>query len=76
LTVIRRAGSASPEAISAERIRSRALGDRLVGQSDDGESRQAGRDLHLHVDGAGFDPLKSYGGNTLDHAALPGQTVA
>jgi hypothetical protein len=34
------------------------------------ESRQAGRDLHLHVDGAGFDPFKSYGGNTLDHAAL------
>jgi len=33
------------------------------------ESRQAGGDLHLHVDGAGFDPLKSYGGNTLDHAA-------
>jgi len=33
------------------------------------ESRQAGG-LHLHVDGAGFDPLKSYGGNTLDHAAL------
>jgi hypothetical protein len=23
----------------------------------------------LHVDGAGFDPLKGYGGNTLDHAA-------
>jgi len=46
------------------------LGDRLVGQSDDGESRQAGRDLHLHVDGAGFDPLKSYGGNPLNHAAL------
>jgi hypothetical protein len=34
------------------------------------ESRQAGRDLHLHVDGTGLDPLKSYGGNTLNHAAL------
>jgi hypothetical protein len=34
------------------------------------ESRQAGRDLHLHVDGAGFDPLKSYGGNPLNHAAF------
>ena len=67
--MIRRAGSARPEAISAANPFA-GLGDRLVGQSDDGESRQAGRDLHLHVDGAGFDPLKSYGGNTLNHAAL------
>ena len=46
------------------------LGHRLVGQADNGESRQAGRDLHLHVDGAGFDALKSYRGNPLNHAAL------
>ena len=53
------------------------LGDRLVGQSDDGEGRQAGRDLHLHVDGAGFDPLKGYRGNPLNHAALlPVRTLA
>ena len=45
------------------------LGHRLVGQPDNGESRQAGRDLHLHVDRAGLDPLKGYGGNPLDHAA-------
>jgi len=64
--VIRRAGSASPEAISAERTRSRASDTRLVGQADDGERRQPGRDLHLHVDGAGLDPLKGYGGNALD----------
>ena len=44
------------------------LGHRLVGQPDDGESGQAGRDLHLHVDRAGLDPLKGYGGNPLDHA--------
>jgi hypothetical protein len=25
---------------------------------DNGKNRQAGRNLHLHVDGAGFDPLK------------------
>jgi hypothetical protein len=46
------------------------LGDRLVGQTDDGKSRQARGDLHLHVDGAGFDPLKGDGGNALDHSAL------
>jgi hypothetical protein len=33
-----------------------------------GKRRQAGRDLHLHVDGAGFDPLKGYRGNPLNHA--------
>ncbi len=33
------------------------------------KSRQAGGDLHLHVDRAGLDPLKDYGGNPLDHAA-------
>ena len=53
------------------------LGHRLVGQADDGERRQSRRDLHLHVDGAGLDPLKGYGGNALDHAApLPQSKVA
>jgi hypothetical protein len=33
-----------------------------------GKRRQAGRDLHMHVDGAGFDPLKGYRGNPLNHA--------
>jgi hypothetical protein len=38
---------------------------------------QSGRDLHLHVDGAGLNPLKGYGGNALDHAApLPQSRVA
>jgi hypothetical protein len=42
-----------------------------------GESGQAGGDLHLHVDRAGLDPLKGYGGNALDHAApLPQSRVA
>ena len=67
--MIRRAGSASPEAISAERTRSRASDTALSGQADDGERRQARRDLHLHVDRAGLDPLKGYGGNPLNHAA-------
>jgi hypothetical protein len=38
------------------------LGDRLVGQANDMERRQARRDLHLHFDRAGLDPLKGYGG--------------
>ncbi len=35
-----------------------ALGDRLVGQAHNDETRQPGRDLHLHVDGHRLDPLK------------------
>src|SRR5437764_12484138 len=51
--------------------------DRLVGKANDMECWQAGRDLHLHVDRASLDPLKSYGGNPLDHAApLPRWKVA
>jgi hypothetical protein len=42
------------------------LGHRLVGEAYDGERRQPGRDLDLHVDRAGLDPLKGYGGNALD----------
>ena len=45
------------------------LGHRLVGQADDRKRRQARRDLHLHVDRAGLDPLKGYGRNPLNHAA-------
>ena len=32
------------------------------------KGRQAGRDLHLHVDRAGLDPLKGDGRNPLNHA--------
>ena len=45
-----------------------ALGDRLVGQADDVEGGQPGRDLHLHVDRAGLDPLKGYRRNPRNHA--------
>jgi hypothetical protein len=49
----------------------------LASTSCIGESRQAGRDLHLHVDAAGLDPFKGYRGNALDHAApLPQSKVA
>jgi hypothetical protein len=51
-------GSASPEAISAERTRSRAS-DTAVWQSHDRKRRQARCYLHLHIDRAGFDPLKA-----------------
>jgi hypothetical protein len=61
LTVIRRAGSARPDAISAEAHPLAGLRHRLVGQPDHGESGQARRDLDLHVDRAGLDPLKGYG---------------
>jgi hypothetical protein len=45
------------------------FGDGLVRQSDNGKRRQPKCDLHLHVDAAGLDALKSHGGNPLDHAA-------
>jgi hypothetical protein len=35
-----------------------ALGDRFVREPDDYEFRQPRRDLHLHVNGNTFDPLK------------------
>ena len=35
---------------------------------------QPGRDLHLHVDRAGLDPLKGYGRNPLNHATLIAQS--
>ncbi len=45
------------------------LAHRLVGQADDVEGRQAGRDLHLHVDRAGLDALERNRGDALDHVA-------
>ena len=44
-----------------------ALGHGLVGQSDDGEGRHAGPDLHLHIDGARLDPLEGDGGDPREH---------
>ena len=67
--MIRRAGSASPEAIRAERTRSRASDTALSGRPTMAKAGQPRRDLHLYVDGAGLYPLKSDGGNALDHAA-------
>ena len=43
------------------------LRHRLVGQADDGESRHAGCDLHLHIDGPDLDALERDRGDPLDH---------
>jgi hypothetical protein len=43
------------------------LRNRLVGQADDGESRHAWRNLHLHVDRAHLDAFERNGGDALDH---------
>src|SRR5438552_805256 len=45
------------------------FGHRLVGQADDVEGGQAGRDLYLHVDGAGLDALEGNRADALDHGS-------
>ena len=52
--MMRLAGSASPEAVSAFA----ALGHRLVGQADEDEGHRTGSDLHLNIDRPRFDPLE------------------
>ena len=47
------------------------LGHRLVGEADDVEGRQSGRDLHLHVDRARLDALERDRGDPLDHRMPP-----
>ena len=42
------------------------FGDRLVGQADEGERRQAGADLHLHVDVLDVDPGERDGAHAGD----------
>jgi hypothetical protein len=65
--VMRRAGKASPDAIKAERTRSRASENRLVRKTDYGEGRHIGRDLDLDIDRLNLVALESHGGNALDH---------
>jgi hypothetical protein len=65
--VMRRAGNASPDAIIAERTRSRASDTRLVGEADDSEGRHPGRDLYLDVDRPDLDALEFDRGDALDH---------
>ena len=68
--MIRRAGSARPEAISAERTRSRASETALSGSPTMAKAGRPGATCTCTSTARAFDPLKSYGGNTLDHAAL------
>ena len=68
---MRRAGSASPEAISADAHALARLRHRLVREADHIECGQPGRDLHLHVDRAGLDALERYRGDPLDHRPCP-----
>ena len=48
-----------------------AFGDRLVGQADDGEARQARGQLDLHLDRAGFEAEIGDGGDGRGHQAPP-----
>ncbi len=70
---MRRDGSASPDAVSAARTRSRASDTALSGKPDHVEGRQPGRDLHLDRDVARLDALERDGGDPLDHASPASQ---
>ena len=45
------------------------FGNRFVGQADDFESRQPGRDLHLDIDRTDLDTLERNRGDALDHVS-------
>ena len=66
---MRRAGSARPGGDQRRAHPLARLGHRLVGQADDVEGRQPGRDLHLDVDGAGLDALERHRRDPLDHGS-------
>jgi hypothetical protein len=56
--VMRRDGNARPEAVKAERTRSRASETALSGRPDDVERRQPRRDLHLDIDRSHLDAFE------------------
>ena len=68
--MMRRAGSARPEAIR-RRAPARGLAHRLVGEADDDEGRQPGRDLHLDVDGARLDAFERHRDDALRPSLSP-----
>jgi hypothetical protein len=41
-----------------------------------GQGRKARRDLHLHINGAGFDAFKGHGGDVLNHPGHLAKPVA
>ena len=65
---MRLAGSARPEAISAERTRSRDSATALSARPTIMKATLPGADLHLHVDRARVDALEGDGGDARDHA--------
>ena len=67
---MRRAGRARPGGDQRRAHPFARLGHRLVRQADEIEARQARRDLHLHIDGAGLDALERNRGDALNHSAL------
>ncbi len=68
LTVMRRAGNARPEAISAARTRSRASDTALSGKPTTLNAGSPGATLHLHVHRARLDPFEGHGRYPLNHA--------
>ena len=70
---MRRAGSARPGRDQRRAHPLAGFRDRLVRQADDGEGRQAGRDLHLDVDGPHLDALECNRGDALDHVSPKSQ---
>ena len=50
-----------------------ALGHGLIREPDNGEAREAGPDLDLHVDGARFDPFESDRRDPREHRRTPVQ---
>src|SRR6516225_4109519 len=68
--VMRRAGKASPEAINAERTRSRASETALSGRPTIAKAGIPGCNLHLHIDWTYLDPLEGHCRDALDHLGL------
>ena len=71
LTVMRFGGSPSPDRVQRAAHALAAFGDGLVGKADNGEGRHARPDLHLDVDGAGFDALERDRRDPREHAQTP-----
>ena len=71
---MRRGGNARPERVQRRAHPLAQFGDRLVGQADDGEGRQAGRDRHLGLDLDDLDPVKRHRANLRGHV-LPALTI-
>ena len=63
-------GHAEPDRVQRVAYALAALGDRLVGQTDDDEGLLTGRDAHLHLDGACLDADEREGRDLPVHVAV------